>query len=71
MPWLRLFALMFAVVLAIPAAPAPAVEAASLKDQIADAKKRQAALTKDGVTKVGITVIQGPIGLLVVTLLAG
>jgi murein DD-endopeptidase MepM/ murein hydrolase activator NlpD len=37
---------MFVVVLAIPAVPAPAVEAASLKDQIDSAKKRQAALTK-------------------------
>ena len=41
-----LFALMFAVVLAVPALPAPAAEAASLKDQIASAKKRQAALSK-------------------------
>ena len=46
MPWFRLFVLMFAVVLAVPAVPAPTVEAASLKDQIASAKKRQAALTK-------------------------
>ena len=46
MPWLRLFVLMFVVVLAVPLMPAPAVEAASLKDQISDAKKRQAALTK-------------------------
>lgn len=46
MPWLRLFALVFAVVLAVPVLPAPAAEAASLKDQIASAKKRQAALTK-------------------------
>jgi murein DD-endopeptidase MepM/ murein hydrolase activator NlpD len=45
-PWLRLFVLMFAVVLVVPVMPAPTVEAASLKDQIADARKRQAALTK-------------------------
>ncbi len=46
MPWLRLFVLLFAVVLAVPAMPAPATEAASLKDQIAAAKKRQASLTR-------------------------
>jgi murein DD-endopeptidase MepM/ murein hydrolase activator NlpD len=45
-PWLRLFALMFVVVLAVPVVPGPTVEAASLKDQIASAKKRQAALSK-------------------------
>jgi murein DD-endopeptidase MepM/ murein hydrolase activator NlpD len=45
-PWLRLFVLMFVVVLAVPLIPAPAVQAASLKDQISDAKERQAALTK-------------------------
>ena len=46
MPWLRLFVLMFVIVLAVPALPAPSVEAASLKDQISAAKKRQATLTK-------------------------
>ena len=46
MPWLRLFVLMFVVVLMVPALPAPAAEAASLKDQISAAKDRQAALTK-------------------------
>ncbi|MEX1296072.1 MAG: peptidoglycan DD-metalloendopeptidase family protein [Candidatus Limnocylindrales bacterium] len=46
MPWLRLFVLMFAVVLAVPVLPAPAAEAASLKDQIDAAKQRQAALSK-------------------------
>jgi murein DD-endopeptidase MepM/ murein hydrolase activator NlpD len=45
-PWLRLFVLMFVVVLAVPLWPAPAAEAASLKDQISDAKERQAALSK-------------------------
>jgi murein DD-endopeptidase MepM/ murein hydrolase activator NlpD len=45
-PWLRLFVLMFVVVLMVPALPAPAAEAASLKDQISAAKDRQAALTK-------------------------
>jgi murein DD-endopeptidase MepM/ murein hydrolase activator NlpD len=37
---------MFVVVLAVPAVPAPAAEAATLQDQIASAKKRQAALSK-------------------------
>ena len=46
MPWLRLFALLFAVVLVVPAAPSSPVEAASLKDQISAARERQAALTK-------------------------
>ena len=46
MPWLRLFVLMFVVMLAVPVLPAPVADAASLKDQISDAKKRQAALTK-------------------------
>jgi murein DD-endopeptidase MepM/ murein hydrolase activator NlpD len=41
-----LFVLVFAVVLAVPALPAPAVDAASLKDQIAAAKERQAELTE-------------------------
>jgi murein DD-endopeptidase MepM/ murein hydrolase activator NlpD len=45
-PWLRLFVLLFVVVLAVPVLPAPSADAASLKDQIADAKERQAALTK-------------------------
>jgi len=45
-PWLRLFVLVFVIVLAIPVVPAPAVEAASLKDQIAAARERQAELTK-------------------------
>ena len=46
MPWFRLFALMFVVILAVSALPATDVEAASLKQQIAAAKERQAALTK-------------------------
>ena len=46
MPWLRLLVLVVAIVIAVPAVPAPAAEAASLKDQIADARERQAALTK-------------------------
>ena len=46
MPWLRLFVLMFVVLLAVPAMPAPVVQAASLKDQISAAKDRQASLTK-------------------------
>lgn len=46
MPWLRLLVLMFAVILAVPAVPAQTAEAASLKDQITAARKRQAALSK-------------------------
>ena len=46
MPWLRLFVLMSVVVFAVAALPAGDVEAASLKEQIAAAKERQAALTK-------------------------
>ena len=45
-PWPRLFVLLFVVILAVPVVAPPAVEAASLKDQIAAAKERQAALTK-------------------------
>ncbi len=44
--WSRLFVLLFVVILAVPVIAPPAVEAASLKDQIAAAKERQAALTK-------------------------
>ncbi|MEA2027309.1 MAG: peptidoglycan DD-metalloendopeptidase family protein [Chloroflexota bacterium] len=46
MSWSRLFVLLFVVILAVPVIAPPAVEAASLKDQIAAAKERQAALTK-------------------------
>ncbi len=44
--WSRLFVLLFVVILAVPAFAPPSVEAASLKDQIAAAKERQAALTR-------------------------
>jgi len=45
-PWLRLFVLLFVVILALPAMPATSVEAASLKDQISAAKERQASLSE-------------------------
>jgi len=45
-PWLHLFVMLIAVVLAVPALPAPSVEAASLQDQISAARKRQASLTR-------------------------
>ncbi len=46
MSWSRLFVLLFVVILAVPVVSTSAVEGASLKDQIAAAKERQAALTK-------------------------
>ncbi len=44
--WSRLFVLLFVVVLAAPVYAPSSVDAASLKDQIAAAKERQAALTQ-------------------------
>jgi murein DD-endopeptidase MepM/ murein hydrolase activator NlpD len=44
--WSRLLVLLFVMILAIPVVAPSSVEAASLKDQIAAAKERQAALTR-------------------------
>ncbi len=44
--WSRLLVLLFVVILAVPAFVPSSVDAASLKDQIAAAKERQAALTQ-------------------------
>ncbi len=46
MSWSRLFVLLFVLILAVPVVSTSPVEGASLKDQIAAAKERQAALTK-------------------------
>jgi murein DD-endopeptidase MepM/ murein hydrolase activator NlpD len=45
-PWLRLFVLTVAATLVVPALPAATVEAASLKDQLAAARERQASLSR-------------------------
>lgn len=46
MPWTRLFVLLLVVILAIPVIAPASADAASLKDQIAAARKRQADLTR-------------------------
>ena len=44
--WSRLFVLLFAIILVVPVSAPTSVDAASLQDQIAAAKERQAALTQ-------------------------